>query len=376
MEDLFNVSLSTASLLMVGIALFLVLTFEFINGFHDTANAVATVIYTRTLKPIPAVIWSGLWNFLGALFSSGAVAFSIISLLPPDLLVHPDSGFGIAAAFAIPLAAIIWNFGTWYLGLPASSSHTLIGSILGVALADSMLDQAKAFGEGVNWHKVMDVGISLLISPVIGFVCAALLLLLSKNFIKDHALYMAPDEKKRPPLWVRAILVFTCTGVSFAHGSNDGQKGMGLLMLVLVILLPQLYQLDPATHTMAIPVWVKFVVALTLGCGTMVGWKRIVVTVGEKIGKTHMSYAQGAAAELVAMGTIHAASAAGMPVSTTHVLSSGIAGTMYANKSGLQTRTVRNVLLAWIFTLPASVFLGSSLFAAVTFLVLKGLGVH
>lgn len=496
MEFLFDGSLATPVLILLAAALLLALGFEFVNGFHDTANAVATVIYTHTLKPTQAVIWSGTWNFLGVLTSSGLVAFGIIALLPVELIINVGSGASFAMVFALLVSAIIWNLGTWYLGLPASSSHTLIGSIVGVGLMNSLMSAGSKFGEGVNWGKVSDVGMSLLISPLIGFVCAALLLWLAKKLISNPDLYRAPEGNKPPPLWIRAILMLTCTGVSFAHGSNDGQKGMGLIMLILIGIVPATYALNldtspdqihkivastqkvagvlqlsgkvqPMTadeakdalsqylragkiddrtyaalaqknqevaNTIAsanafkdipvearrtlrsdiylisesigklvkadtsitpenrstlyaykdqikgvtnfIPTWVKVAVALALGLGTMIGWKRIVVTVGEKIGKAHLTYAQGASAELVAMVTIGAADVMGLPVSTTHVLSSGIAGTMFANKSGLQRDTVRNLILAWVLTLPVCVFMGAMLFAAGLFMVLRVFGMH
>ncbi|MDX1923486.1 MAG: inorganic phosphate transporter, partial [Alphaproteobacteria bacterium] len=269
----------------------------------------------------------------------------------------------MAMVFAIPLAAIIWNLGTWFFGLPASSSHTLIGSMIGVALVHSYMQ--GHFGEGLNWAKVHSIGLSLVISPLIGFVLAALMLLGMKAIVKIPALYTAPDGNKPPPLPIRLLLIFTCTGVSFAHGSNDGQKGMGLLMVAFVTFAPEFFG-EPHPE---IPIWLKALVATTLGLGTMVGWKRIVVTIGEKIGKSHMSYGQGATAELVAFATISAADTLGMPVSTTHLLSSGVAGTMAANQSGLQTKTIRDILLAWILTLPVSIFLGSAIFAAGLFIV-------
>lgn len=480
--DLFGESLSLGTAALLILALLLALAFEFVNGFHDTANAVATVIYTHTLKPTTAVVWSGIWNLLGVLFSSGTVAFGVISLLPVELVLNVGSGAGFAMVFSLLLSAIIWNLGTWYLGLPASSSHTLIGAILGVGLANSLLASDHVFGEGVNWAKAQEVFVSLLVSPVVGFVCAALLLLTLKKLVRQPELYRAPVGEKPPPLWIRAILVLTCTGVSFAHGSNDGQKGMGLLMLILIGVVPAVYALNLSTSPAAlreiagnsrivasefesggpeissadasvelsnylkpnvaitprtsvalvvlnrdiaqrlegragvaaipkpervrlrsdlylvdetlgkmtrtgkvsprsqdivrnyknklspairfIPDWVKFAVAIALGLGTMIGWKRIVVTVGEKIGKEHLTYAQGASAETVAMVTIGAADYYGLPVSTTHILSSGVAGTMAANRSGLQTGTLRNLLLAWVLTLPVCVFLGAALFAA------------
>jgi len=483
--ELFGEPVTIGAGIFLLFALFLALSFEFVNGFHDTANAVATVIYTHSLKPNVAVIWSGCWNLIGVLLSTGGVAFGVLALLPVELVLNVGSGAGFAMVFALLLAAIIWNLGTWYLGLPASSSHALIGSILGVGLANSMLVGGREFGDGVNWAKASEVGISLLVSPIIGFILAGLLLLLCKVLIKDPALYEAPAKDQPPPLWIRSLLIFTCTGVSFAHGSNDGQKGMGLIMLILIGILPMTFAVDlttsqtsieelsasaqtisfqmdrhspgvamagsqvaadelsaylktkgtanertyaaigttcreietilegkkqltelntetrrmlrsdlylaaeslgklvkqhkledPAEQTAAstlkkrmdkvtkfIPVWVKFAVAIALGLGTMIGWKRIVVTVGEKIGKTHLTYAQGASAELVAMGTILAADQLNLPVSTTHVLSSGVAGTMAANHSGLQMDTLRNLLLAWVLTLPVTVLLGAGIFA-------------
>jgi inorganic phosphate transporter, PiT family len=492
MESFFGSTMGAGTLVLLIAALFLALSFEFVNGFHDTANAVATVIYTHTLTPPQAVIWSGLWNFLGVLTSTGAVAFGIVALLPVELILDVGSGAGFAMVFALLLSAIIWNVGTWYLGLPASSSHTLIGSIVGVGLMNSLMSSSQQFGEGVNWGKVQETAMALLISPVVGFVAAGLLLLAAKVAIRNPALYRAPEGKTPPPLWIRGLLVLTCTGVSFAHGSNDGQKGMGLIMLILIGLVPATYALNlsassdrlqtivaasqtaapvlgpspsasdsmansvadaelsrflttgkPTPQTMTslalknsevatalgkiksvgelstearsrlrrdvylveegiakvlkagtisdaksrgelsklrselqkltdfIPLWVKIAVAVALGLGTTIGWKRIVVTVGEKIGKSHLTYAQGASAELVAMTTIGAADMFGLPVSTTHILSSGIAGTMAANRSGLQKETMRNILLAWVFTLPACMILGSVLFAAGLFVVLR-----
>lgn len=495
---IFGETLSTANFFFLLLALFLALSFEFVNGFHDTANAVATVIYTHSLKPYIAVIWSGLWNLIGVLVSTGTVAFGILALLPVELVLNVGSAAGFAMVFALLISAILWNLGTWYLGLPASSSHTLIGAIMGVGLANSMLTAGHVFGEGVNWNKAREVGLSLLVSPLVGFTCSALLLLVMKTFIKRDDLYRAPDPDKPPPAWIRGLLVLTCTGVSYAHGSNDGQKGMGLIMLILIGIVPAsfavnlntsaaaLQEMQQATQTISfqmdrhapgiamaggkmsadelssylktsgtltdrtwaaigtksreisaeltgtkdlnsmtkdqrmqlrsdlylvseslgkinkghkltdpdeqkasarlkssmdkvtkfIPIWVKFSVAIALGLGTMIGWKRIVVTVGEKIGKEHLTYAQGASAELVAMATILAADNYGLPVSTTHVLSSGIAGTMFANRSGLQMDTLRNLLLAWVLTLPVCVLLGAGLFSFGLYFLLNVLGLR
>src|ERR1700691_867114 len=231
--------------ILLGIALLIALGFEFVNGFHDTANAVATVIYTHSLPPNIAVIWSGFFNFLGVLVSSGAVAFAIVSLLPVELILQVGSGAGFAMVFALLIAAIIWNLGTWYFGLPSSSSHTLVGSIIGVGIANQLMS-GKTGTSGVDWGQAENIGKSLLVSPVVGFLGAALLLLLAKKLIPNKQLYEAPKGKEPPPFWIRALLVLTCTGVSFAHGSNDGQKGMGLIMLILIGTVPTAYAVNHA----------------------------------------------------------------------------------------------------------------------------------
>jgi PiT family inorganic phosphate transporter len=451
-------SMSLRTTLVLAASLLIALGFEFVNGFHDTANAVATVIYTKSLGPRKAVAWSGFCNFLGVYLGGTAVAFGIVSLLPVDLLVSIDSAQGLAMVMALLISAIAWNLGTWLMAIPASSSHTLIGAILGVGLANSALQ--GDVGSGVNWSKALEVGLSLLISPLIGFTLAALLLVFLKQTVTAPELYQPPQGEKPPPPWIRGTLLLTCTGVSLAHGSNDGQKGIGLVMLILIGVLPVHYALDPrqrpgeVARIMAAteesrgliaayipevdrpkrlaeidqlrerltdkaelrdvpggerwalradlilvdnalekldkehgetlsgddrgrlaharegfrsavyyaPDWVLIAVATALGSGTMIGWKRIVVTVGEKIGKTHLSYAQGASAELVAMATIGLADFSGLPVSTTQVLSAGVAGTMAANGTGLQWATVRNIALAWVLTLPVCMTLAAGLY--------------
>jgi PiT family inorganic phosphate transporter len=467
---------------LLALALTIALGFEFVNGFHDTANAVATVIYTHSLEPTVAVVWSGLCNLAGVLFSSGTVAYAVITLLPVELILKVSSGAGFAMIFALLIAAILWNLGTWWLGLPASSSHTMVGSIIGVGLANQLLNPHLGTS-GVDWEQAFKVLKALLISPLIGFVVAGLVILAAKRLIKAPELYTAPKNNEPPPFPIRLLMIITCTGVSFFHGSNDGQKGMGLIMLILIGTVPTAYalnhaispaevqsfiassaqageildhyvspadadppnprsnlldyirsgkvqpetlpalrqlvnQLDkevspykalnsvPASRqanvrndmyvvsetlrrmikngnpgftpvekseltsyqgkldrsTKYIPDWVKVAVALALGLGTMVGWKRIVVTVGERIGKEHLTYAQGASAGLVAMATIFAADRWGLPVSTTHILSSGVAGTMAANGSGIRVATVRNIAAGWIFTLPAAALLSGLLY--------------
>jgi len=444
--------LPTHNLFFFALALVIAFGFEFINGFHDTANAVTTVIYTRTLKATPAVVYSGLCNFLGVMLGGTAVAFSIVNLLPVDLLVQSDSIRAVVMVVSLLLAGVVWNLATWWYGLPVSSSHTLIGSILGVGLTNSLITRGDV--SGVNWSKAVEVGLSLLISPLIGFVAASALLLAMKRVLKEPRLYEPPAEGEGPPRWVRGVLLATCGGVSLAHGSNDGQKGMGLILLVLIGFLPTYYALDlhhlgraeevrqaavamrailaekapssadsairpdldaiitalaadssfarvrpsdrweireaifrvgraidkgalapdlrtalavhraPLTRSIEyVPFWVVLGVGLALGAGTMIGYKRIVVTVAEKIGKTHLTYAQGAAAELVAAVTIGLADVVHMPVSTTHVLSSGVAGTMWANKSGLRSETIKKIGLVWITTVPAAILLSAGLFS-------------
>ena len=482
-RDLDNVSVTSSwPYVLLGLALLIALGFEFVNGFHDTANAVATVIYTHSLEPNVAVVWSGLCNLAGVLFSSGTVAYAVITLLPVTLILQVSSGAGFAMVFALLIAAILWNLGTWWFGLPASSSHTMVGSIIGVGLANQLLTLHSG-ASGLDWAQVIKVLKALLVSPLIGFVFAGLLILLSKKILDLPALYEAPKNDEPPPFPIRALMVLTCTGVSFFHGSNDGQKGMGLIMLILIGTVPTAYALnhamspsqtqdfivaseqvmqildrhidagvvagsDPrekvteflqtqqlAPETIAslkalvqetnyevslyrdfkalpaqeqtnlrnnmyvsseaihlivkkhnsgfspaessvltsyklrldkatrfIPNWVKVAVALALCLGTMVGWKRIVVTVGEKIGKEHLTYAQGASAGLVTMATIFAADKFGLPVSTTHILSSGVAGTMSANGNGLRLSTVRNIAAGWVFTLPAAAILSGFLY--------------
>lgn len=482
MVDMFT-GLSFAMGLSLFFAVLFVLAYEFINGFHDTANAVATVIYTKAMSPHMAVIASGIFNFLGVLLGGLGVAYAIVHLLPVDMLLNITSVHGMVLVFSLLTAAIVWNLGTWYLGIPASSSHTLIGSLLGVCLANALITDIP-INEGVNVKKAIDIMLSLLISPLVGFGVAALVLLLLKKIFTGPKIHKTPQEreqidgKKHPPFWTRVTLVASAMGVSFVHGSNDGQKGIGLIMLVLIGLTPaqfvlnldsSTYQIDrtrdAAVHlrnfynanennlnglvdftkkegelvsdsfkcngkeslvvintlenqlkgvnhysdlnleqrrsvrrlllciddtakkvskldtisdkrkgdlknlrkdltatTEYAPMWVIIAVALALGLGTMMGWKRIVYTVGEKIGKSGMTYSQGMAAQITAATAIGVASVTGMPVSTTHVLSSAVAGTMVANRTGLQFSTVRTILLAWVFTLPATILLSGGLF--------------
>ncbi len=466
--------LDTGLTILLILCLFAACAFEFINGFHDTANAVATVIYTHSLKPRIAVVYSGFWNFIGVYFGGIAVAMGIVNLLPVEALVDANMSHGIAMIMSLIFTAILWNLGTWYFGIPVSSSHTLIGSIFGVGLAYMFLPGSQ--GVALNWTKVEDVGLSLLISPLIGFFATLLLMRALKLIIKNKKLFKKPPVDKAPPFWIRSIMVLTCTAVSFSHGSNDGQKGVGLIMMILIGIVPGYFALDAAkkpanlksnltqielvmhtidtskidatskscilkinnkidsltgiiannksfdqiskdkhfeirkdiiliskttdkllasfsadknvlsqekvkllkqnvaslkTNTEFAPWWVILMISLSLGIGTMVGWRRIVVTIGEKIGKTSLNYAQGAASQFIAATTISASSMLGLPVSTTHVLSSGIAGSMVAEngRKNLQGKTLKNIGIAWVVTLPVTTVLSGSIFLLLRWII-------
>jgi PiT family inorganic phosphate transporter len=457
--------IETGLLVLLVICLLLACFFEFINGFHDTANAVATVIYTNSMKPTVAVVYSGILNFIGVLLGGIAVAMGIVNLLPMEVLVDANPYHGVALVLALLISSIVWNFGTWYFGIPASSSHSLIGSILGIGLAFYFLP-GDIGGNAVNWDKAKDTGLALLISPLVGFSLAIIMMFIFKRLIKNEVIYKEPVPGKKPPIWVRMLLWLTCGMVSFFHGQNDGQKGVGIIMMILIAVLPGYFSLDEKVNIQSVeanvskieyiisktdtskfgedefkhfnsvkkhaanykkategkfsskdvaiaerfgvrkdvvkltkgaekllkspnfaisgndkktleseiksakklveyaPGWVIIMISISLGLGTMIGWKRVVKTIGEKIGKQHMSYAQGASAEIVASIGIGMATWKGVPVSTTHMLSSGIAGSMVAKKGlkNLQKKTVVNILLAWLLTLPVTIILSGSLF--------------
>ncbi|MGP1928959.1 MAG: inorganic phosphate transporter PitA [Arsenophonus sp. NC-WZS1-MAG3] len=471
--------------LLLTLALLFVLFYEAINGFHDTANAVATVIYTRAMRAQFAVVMAGGFNFFGVILGGLSVAYAIVHLLPTDLLLNVSSAHGLAMVFSMLLAAIIWNLGTWYLGLPASSSHTLIGAIIGVGLTNALVTNSSVV-DALNIPKVIEIFLSLILSPAIGFIIAGLLIFFLRRYWsgtkKRRRVHLTPDErekkngKKKPPFWTRTTLILSAVGVSFSHGANDGQKGIGLIMLVLIGVTPagfvlnmnangynitrtydamvhlqhyyeehksavkyivnmssryksELKILDEKFHCdnsrpitvlrqtslmlaniqsysalkpeernqmrrllMCLsdtaldvaklsetsssdarflrnlsndllntveyaPLWIIIAVALALSVGTMIGWKRISITIGEKIGKKCMTYAQGVSAQVTAAVSIGVASYTGMPVSTMQVLSSAVAGTMVVDGGGVQAKTIKSILLVWLFTLPISIIL-------------------
>ncbi|OWS75975.1 anion permease [Pantoea sp. VS1] len=486
-----GLDLSTGLLLVL--ALLFVLFYEAINGFHDTANAVATVIYTRAMRAQLAVVMAGVFNFLGVLLGGLSVAYAIVHMLPTDLLLNVGSAHGLAMVFSMLLAAIIWNLGTWYLGLPASSSHTLIGAIIGIGLTNALMTGTSVV-DALNLPKVINIFLSLILSPIVGLIIAGGLIFLLRRYWsstkKRARIHMTPadrekiDGKKKPPFWTRIALIVSAIGVSYSHGANDGQKGIGLIMLVLIGVAPagfvvnmnasgyditrtrdavnhleQYYQqhgqslthivqmappavptpeeslggpqefhcdssraLDAINRAQGLlgnlqsysdltpdqrgqmrrlllcisdtedkaaklpetsaddkrflnklkgdllgtieyaPVWIIVAVALALGIGTMIGWRRVATTIGEKIGKKGMTYAQGMSAQVTAAVSIGIASYTGMPVSTTHILSSSVAGTMLVDGGGLQSRTIKNIAMAWVFTLPVCILLSGSLY--------------
>jgi len=453
----------------------MVMMFEATNGFHDAANAVATVIYTKSLKPAPAVIWSGFINFLGVLIGGIAVAYALVELLPAEVLTPPDGGPAVAMLVSLLVAALFWNIGTWWFGLPNSSSHCLIGALIGVALGNA-LARSRSLVAGVHWPQLWRVLEALALSPLLGFVLAGALYLLTRKTVHDRHLY-EPAGDKPPVWWMRAILILTCTGVSFSHGTNDGQKSIGLIMLTIIGIFPATYALNPAAgqslndlptlmqravpllqkygddekatalasaksiETRAAqgepvahldgldanksgqparieigmksetakrrssvrgdvyqviselkhveeakgvsaqdkkqatqiakqlgksveyaPAWVRALSALCLGIGTMIGYKRIVKTLGERLGNVHLTPAQGAAAELVSAVLIGIAGVTGLPVSTTHIVTSGIGGTMVASGAGLRYGMISRILIAWVFTLPVTILIAGGLY--------------
>jgi PiT family inorganic phosphate transporter len=461
---------STTAIIALALCFALVLAFEFANGFHDTANAVATVIYTNALKPPQAVLLSAFMNFLGVLLGGIAVAYALVELLPPDVLSPPNGDPAVPMLVALFATALAWNIFTWLFGIPNSSSHCIIGSLIGVAVGDALLHH-RGIGSSVDWGQIWNVLRALLISPVLGFVGAGLLYLIVRALIRDPHLYEAPKEGKPPAIWVRGLLILTCTGVSFSHGTNDGQKSIGLIMLTIIGLMPASFALNPLDQAginnlphyaqQALPLvqrygdafkkdaldsaqrlqnaapdtgakrnattpqntdihagsqpepvetrsairaevytliaelkaigrdpsaskedralaikvgasmhpaveyapwWVRALSAVCLGLGTMIGYKRIVHTLGERLGKAHLTPAQGASAELVGALLIGTAGFTGLPVSTTHIITSGIAGTMVGSGVGINPKMFTRIALAWVFTLPITIGVAAVLF--------------
>ena len=461
-------NLDPASALATGLlicALVMVILFEATNGFHDAANAVATVIYTKSLRPGQAVVLSGVMNFAGVMIGGIAVAYALVELLPAEVLSPPDGGPAVAMLVSLFVAALSWNIGTWWFGLPNSSSHCLIGSLIGVALGNA-LARSRSLGEGVHWAQLWKVLEALALSPLLGFVLAGTLYFLCRRTLHDKHLY-EPAAAAPPVWWMRCILILTCSGVSFAHGTNDGQKSIGLIMLTIIGIFPATYALNSASNMSLqdvsavmqearplvmrygddekaaalaavesiagsaasgtpsgtgrrhlqvgprspearvrtsirgdvyevvsqlrhaeeargigaddkkkvrqlaqrldaaveyAPLWVRLLSALCLGVGTMIGYQRIVKTLGERLGNAHLTPAQGAAAEVVSAVLIGTAGFTGLPVSTTHIVTSGIAGTMVASRAGLRYGMISRIVIAWVFTLPVTILIAGGLY--------------
>ncbi|MCP1274528.1 inorganic phosphate transporter [Gluconobacter albidus] len=439
---------SAVSLVALCLCFVLVCVFEFANGFHDTANAVATVIYTNSLKPTVAVVWSGLMNLLGVILGGISVAYALVELLPPDVLSPPSGNPAVPMLVALFGTALAWNLMTWWFGIPNSSSHCVIGSLVGIAIGDSFV-HARELGHSVDWSQIWKVLRALAVSPLLGFVGALLLYFLIRSLVKMPEMYKAPMPDQKPNPIVRGVLVLTCTLVSFSHGSNDGQKSIGLIMLTIIGIMPATFALNPAAPVSIqqirqdaqqslplvtqydrysfkedaiasinrlsqtdgpsevpaelrgdvyqvlsglrsvaanpaasdaekkqasrlaselrptveyAPGWVRLLSALCLGIGTMVGYKRIVRTLGEGIGTTHLTPAQGAASEVVGAGLIMTAGYTGLPVSTTHIITSGVAGTMVAAGSGINKKMLSKIVMAWLLTLPVTVCVAATVF--------------
>ena len=467
-------NLDPASALATGLlilSLVMVILFEATNGFHDAANAVATVIYTKSLQPGQAVILSGIMNFVGVLVGGIAVAYALVELLPAEVLSPPDGGPAVAMLVSLFVAALSWNVGTWWFGLPNSSSHCLIGALIGVALGNAFA-HSRDLVNGVHWAQLWKVLEALALSPLLGFILAGALYFVCRKTLHDPHLY-EPVKDKPPIWWMRSILILTCSGVSFSHGTNDGQKSIGLIMLTIIGIFPSTYALNPDGKTSLqeigaimqqarplietygddrktaalsaiqsidkrihseqrgpretdptatkpklqmgprspgaqtrstirddvfqviselkhaeeangvsaeekkeakalskelgraveyAPLWVRMLSALCLGIGTMIGYKRIVKTLGERLGKVHLTPAQGASAEVVSALLIGTAGFTGLPVSTTHIVTSGIAGTMVTSGAGLEYTMVWRILVAWVLTLPVTILVAGVLY--------------
>lgn len=450
---------------MLVVCLVMVLAFEASNGFHDSSNAVATVIYTNSLQPVQAVVWSGILNLIGVLAGGISVAYALVEILPPDVLTPPDGSPAVPMLVSIFASALFWNVLTWAFAIPNSSSHCVIGSLIGVAAADALL-KSRSLEQGVDWRQIVTVLEGLAISPVLGFVIAGGLYFVLRTIVRSGHLLEPPQHGEKPVWWLRGLLVLTCTTVSFSHGTNDGQKSIGLIMLTIIGLLPATYALNPAAvdrmtelaqhaaqagpliaaygddvkaqglaaaqalvraqpqlaqeaselhadlppaaderatrsqlrgdvydvvsemkyiserkevpaaqrkeasqlrRSMSQPVeyapwWVRVLSAVCLGLGTMVGYRRVVRTLGERLGRQHMTPGQGACAELVGSALIGTAGFTGLPVSTTHIITSGIAGTMAASGQGVQGGMIARIVMTWLITLPVTIVLAGGLF--------------
>ncbi|MCI2948225.1 inorganic phosphate transporter, PiT family [Staphylococcus caledonicus] len=316
------------------------LIFDFINGFHDTANAIATAVSTRALTPRTAIFLAAIMNFVGALTFTGVAGTITKDIVDPFKLDN-----GLAVVLAAILAAIIWNLLTWLYGIPSSSSHALIGSIAGAAV------MAQGFGV-LHYQGFTKIIIVLIISPIIAFCVGFIMYTIVKVVFKNANLTRANRN-------FRFFQVFTAALQSFSHGTNDAQKSMGIITLALIVANIQ----DPANVEPAL--WVKIACATAMGLGTAIGGWKIIKTVGGNIMKIRP--ANGAAADISSALTIFVASSLHFPLSTTHVVSSSILGVGASNRAkGVKWSTAQRMIITWVITLPISAIL-----AAIIYLIMN-----
>ncbi|CAL4325746.1 Low-affinity inorganic phosphate transporter 1 [Buchnera aphidicola (Eriosoma grossulariae)] len=467
------------------LSLIFVCVYEIVNGFHDIANSVITVIYTRSMSSNIAVIMASVFNFFGVILGGLSIAYTIVHLLPIEVLLNLSFFHRFLVIFFILLVVMLLNLFSWYYRLPSSSSHALIGSIIGIGFANSILFHCSLLNS-INVIHIKNIFIVLICSPFFGFFIAlffvfllrSLKMILKYNNIinMDPVFYKNKFNKTRPPFLIQMTLILSAIGLSYAHGSNDGQKSIGLIMLILMSILPgyfvlnlnsapveiihtqksikyfkEYYQLnnlhamnsysvsikkhfyskysyydDPFLSSMNYvnhimnnvsnyrqlgiteriyihrllllisnhinkklilsninqgdkiflkklqfnilksteyaPLWIIFMVAFFLSIGSIIGWRRISVTIGKKIGQKNMTYGQAISIQMTSSISIGLANYVGFPVSTTHISSSAVMGVMLISRGGIQLKTVKNIFLAWVLTIPISIFLSGLLY--------------
>ena len=317
------------------------LSFDFINGFHDTANAIATSVSTKALKPRHAIILASLMNFIGALTFTG-VAKTITSGIVDPFTIENGSIVILSAL----ISAIAWNLITWYYGIPSSSSHAIIGSIVGAAIA------ASGFGS-INYLGFSKILQALFLSPVLAFIIGYIIFSIFKVLFRNHSLTKSNNRFRR-------IQIITAAFQAYTHGTNDAQKAMGIITLALIA--------NNYHETLDIPFWVQLSCALAMGLGTSVGGWRIIRTVGNKIMKIRP--VNGVAADLSSASIILGATFFHLPVSTTHVISSSILGVGASQRAkGVNWGTAQAMVFTWIVTLPASAVLAGIVYYVLNFII-------
>lgn len=327
-------------LILTILIVFFALAFDFINGFHDTANAIATAVSTKAMKPRHAIIMAAIMNFVGAMTFTGVAKTITKDIVDPFTL--PNGSYVILAAL---LAAIFWNLLTWYYGIPSSSSHALIGSIAGAAIA------AAGFA-GIRWEGFLKILQALIFSPLIAFAIGFIVYSIFKVVFKNNNLTKTNQK-------FRTIQIATAALQSYTHGTNDAQKAMGIITLALIA--------NGYASSSDIPFWVQFSCALAMGLGTSVGGWKIIKTVGGKIMKIRP--VNGVAADLTGAFIIFGATVIHMPVSTTHVISSSILGVGSAHRvKGVKWGTAKRMIITWFITIPISATLAGLIYYLINFL--------